>query len=466
MGSLSSLFDLSRNALIADQSALNATAQNVANQNVAGYTRQVVSFQANDSVSLSGTGSVIDSGPTVTTTSVRDRVLEQRVQQQTQLQAETSARAGVVGQIEGVLSLSTSSTSTGSTQIGTDLNSFYSSLTALAGNSTDSATQQGVVSAATTLAGDFNAAAQQLTAVGAGVSGEIASTIPQVNALTQQIAGLNKQIGQLSPNGDGGALEDQRQLAIEKLSGFVGLDQIRTEGNGITLTTQGGSVLVAGAQSFDLTAGSTTAGAVIKDSNGNDVTAGIAGGSLGGLIKAQSVDLPAATNALDALAYQVATAVNTQNAAGRTTTGAAGGAIFSVPATAAGAASAISVVAGATVAPASASEGPSGNTNANALANLAQATNAAGLTPTGALGALVGQVGTDSASLQSDDATQQATLTQLTTQRDSVSAVSLDEEAANLTQYQKSYEAAAKLLTVLDSVMASAINIGVETAVS
>ena len=62
--------------------------------------------------------------------------------------------------------------------------------------------------------------------------------------------------------------------------------------------------------------------------------------------------------------------------------------------------------------------------------------------------------------------TQQAMLSQLTSQRNALSAVSLDEEAANLTQYQRAYEAAAKLFSITDEMMASALNLGVTTAVS
>ena len=176
LGSLSALFDLSRSALTADQAALNATANNVANQNTAGYTQQVVSFQAGDTVTLSA-AEVRRAGrrgraPVETTTSLRDRVLEQRVQQQTQTQAETSARADVLGADRECVQRDGSSATTGSTQIGTDLNSFFSSLTALAGNPADAATQQGVLSAARALANDFNAAASQLTDVKAQVSSE------------------------------------------------------------------------------------------------------------------------------------------------------------------------------------------------------------------------------------------------------------------------------------------------------
>jgi len=55
MGTLTALMNLSREALQADQTALNVTSSNVANQNTVGYTRQVVSWQTTDVVTLTGT---------------------------------------------------------------------------------------------------------------------------------------------------------------------------------------------------------------------------------------------------------------------------------------------------------------------------------------------------------------------------------------------------------------------------
>ena len=463
MGSLSALFSLSRAALTADQAALNATASNVANQNTVGYTRKVVSFSGTDTVTLRST-SPSTSTPQAITSSSRDRVLEQRLQQQTQLASSTGARSTALSQIEEIFSLN--GANAGATQIGTDLDSLFSSLSALQANSADPATQQGVLSAAATLASDFNASAAQLAQIKAGLSASIAGTLPQINALTAGIASLNGQISALAPDGDAGALEDQRQLAITQLSALVGLDQITTENNGITLTTQGGTVLVEGQNTYKLQSGSNATGAGVLDSSGKDVTAGITGGSLGGQLAAQNSDLPVITHQLDNLANQIATAVNAQNSAGLTGTGAVGGAIFNVPAGVPGSAAGITLALNAKIAPRALGEGPSGNGNATALASLVTAVGVSGLTLTGTLSALVGSVGTTSAALKSETTTQQSTLTQLTAQRDSLSGVSLDEEAANLSQYQKSYEAAAKLLTVLDSLFAAAINIGVQTAVS
>ena len=89
MGTIMSLMDIAQQALMANQEALNVTSNNVANQNTAGYTRQVVSFQSVDAVTLSG--GAVGSGVTASATSQRDRVLEQQVQQQTQTQAQSGA---------------------------------------------------------------------------------------------------------------------------------------------------------------------------------------------------------------------------------------------------------------------------------------------------------------------------------------------------------------------------------------
>ncbi len=464
MGTLTTLYDLTRSSLSADQAALNATASNVANQNTPGYVRQVATFSSSDTVSLGQGNGYAYSGPSVSLVSRRDRVLEQRVQQQTQAAAASSAQAGTLAQVESVFSLTGSSASAGATQIGTALDSFFSSLTALAGAPTTAATRQGVLAAASTLVSSFNSAATQLAQVSASTGAEITSSVKQVNTLTATIASLNGQISQTSPEADAGQLENQRQVAIAQLSQLVGLHQITTESNGISLTTDGGAILVSGAQSLPL-ATSKVAGAVqVQDSSGADVGGTITGGSIGGLLNGQNVAVPAAQVSLDAVAYRLATAVNTQNAAGLDATGAPGGPIFSVNATAA----TISVVATSPgqIATAGAGEGSSGNTNANALQDLANVKDGAGETISGNFASLLSQVGSQSANATEQNAADTASLSQLTTQRDSLSGVNLDDEAANLSQYQRSYQAAAKVLSVLDQLLAAAINIGTQTAVS
>ena len=466
MGTLSGLVNLTRSTLLSDQAALNATANNVANQDTAGYTRQVVSWQTGDSVTLSQ-GVQSSSAPTVTTTSVRDRVLEQRVQQATQAEASTSSQADVLSQIETIFGVTGSSTTAGSTALGTSLNAFFSSLTALAVNPADAATRQGVLSAANSFASNFNGAETQLASISSDLNGGIATSTSVVNGLTATIAGLNQQIRALNPSADAGTLEDQRQLAITQLSQYIGLDQSSTERNGITLTTTGGALLVSDSRSFSLTAGTALGVATLTDSFGNDVTSTITGGSIGGQLAAQQSAVPNVTQALGALAQRLVTAINTQNEAGVDQNGLPGAALLGITFATDGTAK-LSVLAtsGTAVAAAGTGEGSAGNTNANALAALATGLDGNGFTPSGQLASLLAAVGTSSASLGELNTAQQASLTQATSARDSFSAVSLDEEAANLTQYQRAYQAAAKLFSILDTLMAAAINLGSETTVN
>jgi flagellar hook-associated protein 1 len=467
MGTLTSALSISQEALLADQVALNVTASNVANQNTPGYTDEVVSFQSTDAVTL--TGSSFGSGVTASAVSQRDRVLEQRVQQQTQTQAQSGALESALQQVQNIFGLSSTSTSASSTQLGTDINSFFSSLSALTSNPSDTATRQSVLSAANAVASDFNSTANQLAQVSSSLNQEVASDAGQVNSLTTTIASLNGQIASISPNADAGTLEDQRQLAIAQLSQLVGLDQISTPQNGITLTTSSGAVLVSGSQSFSMSttqiSGNTD---VLAGDPPQNVTSSLMGGDMGGALQARDQNLPAYSGALDNLAFAIGNTVNQQNEQGVDSSGNPGQAIFSLPGSATGAAVSISVSAtnpGA-IAAASPGEGSSGNDNATALANLSTVNMVGSLTATGFLASFLSQVGNDTSAATTDNTAQQATLTQLTTQRDSLSGVSLDEEASNLTQYQRSYQAASQVFTIVNSLMASAINLGVETTVT
>jgi flagellar hook-associated protein 1 FlgK len=467
MGTITSLMDIAQQALLADQEALNVTSDNVANQTTPGYTREVVSFQSVDAVTLSG-GSY-GSGVTASATSQRDRVLEQQVQQQTQTQAQSGALETALTQIQNIFGLSSTSSSASSTALSSASDSFFSALSALASDPSDTATRQSVLSATQTLSDAFNSTANQLAQVSSSLNQQVAGDVGQVNSLTTTIASLNAQITSLSPNADAGTLEDQRQLAIAQLSQLVGLDQISTENNGITLTTSNGAVLVSGSKSFALSTsqvGGTTH--ILAGGTGQDVTSNLSGGDLGGMLQARDQQLPAYQNALDSLAYGIGTAVNQQNELGVDANGNPGAALFSLPATQSGAATQITVATTDpnAVAAASLGEGSAGNANASALADLSSANVAGGQTASGFLASFLSQIGSDTAAATTNNSAQQATLTQLTTQRDSLSGVSLDEEASNLTQYQRAYQAASQVFNIANSVMASALNLGVETSVT
>jgi len=468
MGTITSLMYTTLSALQADQAALDVTANNVANQNTVGYTREVVTFQSKDLATLNGsTGDGVTTGSGAV--SQRNRVLEQQVQQQTQASSQSTAVEAAMEQIENVFGLSSTTTSASTTELGTAMDSFFSSLSSLASNPGDTSTRQSVLSAAGTLAAAFNSAASQLEQIGSGLDQQVTFVVAQVNSLTSTIANLNGQIAKLSPDGDAGTLEDQRQAAIASLSQYIGLNQITTENNGITLTTTGGALLVSGDTASALATteidGTTH---VLAGNSGTDITDNISGGQLGGVISVRDNEIPSVMSSLDTLANAIATQVNAVNAQGLDGNGDAGQALFTTSSTVSGSAKAIAVATNdpQMLAAAATGEGSLGSGNATALADIGTATIAGGDTADSFYASLLDQVGNTAATATADSTQQAASLTQLTTQRDAVSGVSLDEEAANLTQYQRSYQAAAQVFAIVNSLLAGAINLGSQTTVS
>jgi flagellar hook-associated protein 1 FlgK len=200
----------------------------------------------------------------------------------------------------------------------------------------------------------------------------------------------------------------------------------------------------------------------------NGTVSGITGGSLGGILQARDQDLPTVSTALDSLAYVVGGAVNTVNENGLDANGNPGGTIFNLPTSAAGAASTISVTTSDpnAIAAAAVGEGSSGSINATALNAIANDPLINGQTTPQFYALMLTQLGNTVSSVANENTTQQASLTQLTTHQSSLSSVSLDQEASNLTLYERSYQAASKVFTIVDELMASALNLGEETTVT
>ncbi len=91
MGTINSALSLMAGALDADQEALNVVANNVANANTPGYTEETPNWTENAPITIGGMS--IGDGVTETgATSQRDRVLEERLDQQQQLASASGTR--------------------------------------------------------------------------------------------------------------------------------------------------------------------------------------------------------------------------------------------------------------------------------------------------------------------------------------------------------------------------------------
>jgi flagellar hook-associated protein 1 FlgK len=489
MGTISSAFNIITGALDADQSGLSIVAGNVANANTPGYTRETPNWEENSPVTINGL--TYGTGVTETgATSIRDRVLEQRLDQQQQLASASTTRAAALNELQAVFTPDSGSSGSTAGDIGSDVTGFFNSFASLEANPSNNALRQQVLSTASTLAGDISNAASSVNQQKAALDQEAAGVATQVNALTASIAQLNLQIQSNSPSAGGGPLEDQRQQDLSQLSQLIGINQVTTENNGLAITTTSGQTLVEEGTSTALDTGMVN-GVTHFFVGGADVTQPLAsgGGSLGGYLTARDQDIPSVMGALDQLAFGISTEVNAQNAKGVDLSGNPGAAVFFQPQQVAGSAESMRVAMTdpGQIAAAAAGQGAGDNTNATALANLAASgdppilnglllpggvvlaagqTLLSGLTPSNYYSGFVTTLGSTVSQVQTENTAQNASVSQLQTENNTLSQVNLNDEASAMTTLERSYQAASQVFSMLNTILAAALNLGEQTTVA
>ncbi len=458
MSGLFGTLSIALSGLSVSQDEMATTSNNVANANTPGYTREVTDIAAGDPIEEGaigyGTGVVLQK-----IESLRDPILQIQIHQATGQNSSLNASLTELQQIQSQFASST-------TGIGADLSNFFNSLQQLSPDPTSVTLRQGVLTAAGTLATDFNTAAESLQTQRSDIDQNVVQSVSQVNSLTSQIASVDQQIATLQNAKQGtGTLVDTQNNLIQQLSGLIGVAVIKTD-QGISLATANGTALVSGSQSFALTTQLGSDGVQHVMSGAQDLTTSLSGGSLGGLIQIRDQEIPSISSSLDQLAAGLATNLNAANAMGTDLNGVVGGNIFATPPVGGvGAAATMTVTMTDPSLIAASSDGTVGS-NGN-LANLsAVATEllASGQTPINTYADLVSQVGSDTSNTSADADSSSLILQQLNDENGSISGVSLDEEASNLIQYQTAYQAAAHVVSTINLLLLDAVNLGMDAA--
>ncbi len=448
---LNSMLTVASEALSANSGALAITNNNITNVNTAGYSRQIVSLSA---AALSSNGSTQDDGVTFGGfTSVRDQVLQIGIQGKTSDVGSLTTQSASWSQIESGFSSTTSG-------LGSSLSGLFSALSSLSNAPSDSATRQAALSSAGDLVDAFHQAASTLSGAQKQANDGVAATVAKVNQLSSQIADLDGQLSELQGSGsDGGSIEDQRDTLTTQLAQLTGLASTSTQATP-SLSTANGSPLVIGSTSFALGVTQGADGkAHVLDATGKDITASLSSGTLGGALTMRDSSIPQLSNTLDQFASSFAAAMNSAQSQGYDSTGAQGQALFKLPTDGSSAAAGISVALSNSSGLALSSDGSSGSSgNLSNMLAVQTGSLASGQSPTDTYANLVESIGAASSSVTSRLTATTTALTQLTTQQSSESGVSLDEETTNLLRYQQAYTAAAKVISTLNELYSTLIN--------
>ncbi len=470
MGTLFSALNSNLDALRAFQQALNISQNNVSNSATPGYARQIATFSAEPFNLKNGlTGGVI-LGPTQSTDSAYQ---DQAVRNQFEAQGNFAAQTNALGSIETLFDVS------GQTGVLGSLNQLFQSFSAWSGTP-DSASAQAVLTAAQNLAQSFNSASKSLAQTTQNLNGQISSTVQQINAIASNIQKDNALIDQ-SPTPDAGVQADLR-ASLDALSQLTDATVQWAPNGAATVLIGGQTPLVIGSTQYKVSASFTdatpgpnanaTQDAHILDASGNDIASTISGGSLGGLLTVRNTVLPelqgngTQAGALNQLAKQVADRVNSILTAAQTPAGQPGSPLFAYsnasPVDVAATLSLDPKITPAGLAPVQPGPPQVGNGAAIELADLGDSTAAGdtinGLTINQFAAGIATQVGQQSSDAQTGQQIHATLLAQAQALQTQISGVSLDQEAIQVIQLQKGYDAAGKMVSVIDSMASTLIN--------
>ncbi len=450
MAGFFSMINMQSNALRAFQTAMTTTGHNISNVNTEGYSRQRVDFAAQTPLSIYSNG-YRSVGQGVGVTGI-NRIKADY------LDASLNASLGNTGRFQtlsdGLKSIDTSYGEPGAGSVSNALNKFYSSWSGLAANPGDTATRTQLRAAAQTLTDTVRGKYSALSAMAASASSDISATITQVNDLAQQISNLNTQIKKdSSTGGTPNDLMDQRDLALSKLSGLVNTTKsVFSDGTY--------AVSVSGFNLVD-SAGATAFPSNVNVANGTftdgSYTFKLQSGSLMGQMESLNHTRSQMAN-LDTLSNTLRTQINGAHKAGMGLDGVTGRNFFndSIPPLLQTGAIDFNLdpaVVASTNAIAAGTSGKAGDGGlAQSISDSAN-TSLVGLgnqTISGYWQANVTQVASDTKYYTNQLNGETTVQTQISQQQTAVSGVSLDDEFANLQKFQRSYQAAAKALTIFD----------------
>ena len=226
--------DIAYTGVQAANAKLNTTANNIANVDTKGYTRQEATQVASDALRISQSYGMAGTGVTVTDINqVRNEFYDVKYwQAQTNL-GQYDMKMYYMYQIEDYFT--DKDTVEGFEPI---FSAMFDSLEEVYKQAGTPSTKTQFIGAAGDLCEYFNAQATNLEKLQLGVNEEIKNKVDEINSIAEQIATLNKQINTIEVNHlRANELRDKRNLLIDQLSKIVDVEVRETP----IYTTPGGS---------------------------------------------------------------------------------------------------------------------------------------------------------------------------------------------------------------------------------
>ncbi|MCB0391435.1 MAG: flagellar hook-associated protein FlgK [Bdellovibrionales bacterium] len=471
MSRIWSMMDIGKRSMMNSQTALQTVSHNIANKSTDGYSRQRVEQQTNVPTGM-GKLRIGNGARAVKVTRTNNPYLEKQIQKESVNLGGAKTRAEVLSRVEQVYN----------EQINKGLNKhmgeFFNSFRELSSNPESLAARTLVKETGDFLARDFKRVNKQLKEIQVDVDFQIASHIQEINEITKEIAELNEKVQIVELNDIPANDErDRREVLLKKLGELVNIRYTEGDNGMVNITAGSTAVLVSGHSSRELAAIPTVEANGKREGNFEvfykisdsstpvNITKQLTDGKLGGLIESRDSTINNLIDRIDLMAHSLITEVNKAHVFGFDRYNKPAQEFFkSVELRDASEKidlnDNIKLDVGL-IASAGLPNAPGDNRIANILADIQykQVMDEGDATLDQFYNSIVGEVGVVTARANSELKAQDDLVAQLKNIRESISGVSLDEETAKMIEFQKSFDASARMIRTADEMMDTVLNL-------
>ncbi|MBG5951172.1 flagellar hook-associated protein FlgK [Proteus terrae] len=313
-----SLINTAMSGLNAAQAAMSTISNNIANQKVSWYNRQMTVFNENGGT-MTGNGYI---GNGVNVSRIHREYNEFLAGQLNRAVTKQSALNSYTKNISQINDLLADK----GNDVSSAIDEFFTSLPNVTNNAEDNPARTTVIGKAEAMVNMFAKADQSLRDLEKDINSQVTNTSKNINEYTKQIAKLNNEISRSKGfNGaDPNDLLDQRDRLVQELNTLVDVQVTQQDGGFVNVTFANGLPLVSGTRAYEVSAipsNKNSERLVIGYSNGIDEVREvdakrIKGGELGGAYRSRNEVLDPSRNQLNQLALVLGDQFNKQHKEG------------------------------------------------------------------------------------------------------------------------------------------------------
>ena len=451
--SLNAVMDSSLTAMFMAQAGMSTTSHNIANANTPGYSRQMNMLAARRPLSFPF-GAIGQGVDVVTIRRSQDQFLLNSLRTQMSKQSSYGAVDSTLYEIEQILG------SIDNDHLGIAMDGFFTSWSELATAPTDPTLKAAVVAKAMTLVADFHNMNAGLDDLAQGLDDQIEGEITSLNVMLQQIGELNGQIMAVEVGGQpANDLRDQRDYVVNQLSAIAAVTVDERDDGSLDIILGGRTMVVRDSVQHFTTAHRATSDGYRMDvvTEGHLVDVVLPDGRLRGLLESRDTHVTNFREDMDRVASVLINAVNELHVQG--TTGSSSGQLFFTG----DSMYTIDVSAMLQSNPefvATSRSGEAADTDiANEIAALHdRAAPGEDLTVGDHYRSTLVNIASKRSTFEFLVNNQTNAVTAVEQKIASVAGVSLDEEAANMVRYQNTYAAAARVISTVQEMFDTLVN--------